>query len=42
MVEGDKMKGIQDKWFGDQTSCPDSGPQFRLIPLVSILSGDYF
>ena len=25
MVEGDKMKGIQDKWFGDQTSYPDSG-----------------
>jgi ionotropic glutamate receptor len=25
MVQGDKMKGIQDKWFGDQTSYPDSG-----------------
>ncbi|XP_073262466.1 glutamate receptor 2.8-like [Populus alba] len=25
MTEGDKMKGIQDKWFGDQTSYPDSG-----------------
>ena len=25
MVEGDKMKGIQDKWFGDQTSFQDSG-----------------
>ncbi|XP_034890045.1 glutamate receptor 2.1 [Populus alba] len=25
MIEGDKMKEIQDKWFGNQTSCPDSG-----------------
>ncbi|KAJ6758724.1 GLUTAMATE RECEPTOR 2.9 [Salix koriyanagi] len=24
MIEGDKMKDLQDKWFGDQTS-PDSG-----------------
>ncbi|KAJ6373291.1 hypothetical protein OIU76_027598 [Salix suchowensis] len=25
MIEGDKMKEIQDKWFGKQTSCPNSG-----------------
>jgi len=25
MIEGDKMKEIQDKWFANQTSCPDSG-----------------
>ncbi|KAG6739153.1 hypothetical protein POTOM_056739 [Populus tomentosa] len=25
MIDGDKMKEIQDKWFGNQTSCPDSG-----------------
>ncbi|KAF9662011.1 hypothetical protein SADUNF_Sadunf18G0008800 [Salix dunnii] len=24
MTEGDKMKEIQDKWFGKQTSCPNS------------------
>jgi ionotropic glutamate receptor len=25
LIEGDKMKEIQDKWFANQTSCPDSG-----------------
>ncbi|KAG5225138.1 glutamate receptor [Salix suchowensis] len=25
IIEGDKMKEIQDKWFGKQTGCPNSG-----------------